>query len=63
MKTQTFSAETCEYCVEPIPIPTKGENESEKDFARRKTEAILTQHGLDPVAIGGHHRVLHPLSF
>jgi hypothetical protein len=63
MKTQTSSAEVCEYCVLPVPVPTKGEQESEKDFARRKTQAILTRHGLDPVAIGGRHRVLHPLSF
>jgi hypothetical protein len=63
MKTETLSAEICEYCAIPIPIPTKGEDESEKDFARRKTEAVLSRHGLDPVAIGGRHRILHPLSF
>jgi hypothetical protein len=58
-----MKTETCEYCIPPIPVPTKGEHESEKDFARRKTQAILTHHGLDPIAIGGRHRILHTVSF
>jgi hypothetical protein len=63
MKTQTFPAETCEYCAAPLPMPVKEEHESEQHFADRKTKAILSNHGLDPIAIGGRHRVLHPLSF
>jgi hypothetical protein len=60
MKTQ--STDICEYCVRPLPIPEKEEHESERDFARRKTQAILTHHGLDPVAIDGYHRILHTIS-
>jgi hypothetical protein len=63
MKTKTFPAETCEYCLAPLPMPVKAECESEKDYADRKTKAILSNHGLDPIAIGGRHRILHTLSF
>jgi hypothetical protein len=46
----------CEYCLEPTPIPAQEKGEADEHFACRKTEAIISHHGLDPVAVSGFHQ-------
>jgi hypothetical protein len=48
----------CEYCVPEIPVLTKEKGESEEHFACRKTEAVISHHGLG-LAINGQHQILH----
>jgi hypothetical protein len=51
----------CEYCAPQIPIPEKEKGESVEHFACRKTEAVISRHGLAP-AVNGRHKITHLLA-